>query len=123
MADPDHSGAWHCLTLTTTLPFARPHSRPDPNYDSRYIDFGIQQVHASGVNLNQHVVLPHLRLRHFANPYAAFVSIAVDDKRFHDIFSTGTASSRRSLRIPASTRPAGANLRSNRRRLASPPAG
>ncbi len=33
-----------------------------------------------------------------------------------------SASSRRSFRIPASTTPAGANLRSNRRRFATPPA-
>ena len=37
------------------------------------------------------------------------------------IFATGTASSRRSLRIPESSRPAGANLRSNRSRFASSP--
>src|SRR2546421_1840086 len=81
-------------------------------------EFGV----LSGVDLDRHVILPQLRVWHFADPCAVLFSIAIDDECFHDVFATGTTSSRRSLRIPASTRPAGANLRSNRRRFASPPA-
>src|SRR4030095_14279039 len=74
------------------------------------------------VDLDQHVILPQLRVWHLADPCDILFSIAIDDECSHDVFATGTASRRRSLRIPASTTPAGANLRSNRRRLASPPA-
>ena len=80
-------------------------------------------AHLRGERINPAILLLQLRVRHFAHPAAAFLSIAIDDKCLHDIFSNGAASSCRSLRIPASTRPEGANLRSNRRRLASPPEG
>jgi hypothetical protein len=72
------------------------------------------------MDLNQDLVIVQLRFWHIAEPCGA--PIAIDGCMLHDIFATGAASSRRSFRIPASTRPAGANLRSNCRRPATPPA-
>src|SRR5258706_14913221 len=133
-----------------------PHARSDSDYDACQLvtenerqsitqeqlefsvsDLRIQWVHASSVDLDQDVILPHFRVWNFTGPHAICASIALDDECFHvallstiAYFSrTGVrgsdaigASSRRSFRMPASTNPAGANLRSNRRRFASPPA-
>src|SRR5207247_3507493 len=77
----------------------------------------------------RYLILPHHRVRHFASPQARAASITIDDERLHGLTRTGEpgreavgASSRRFFRMPASTRPAGANLRSKRRRFASLPA-
>jgi hypothetical protein len=80
-----------------------PHSRSDANHDSSHIiaqnkwqairqkkfelsvsDFVIQWVYASGVNLDQNVIVSQLRL--CAKPSAPLFSIALDDKCLHDIF-------------------------------------
>jgi hypothetical protein len=46
-------------------------------------DFEINRVHAGGVDLDQYVVLPDLRVRHFASPHAIGASITIDDECFH----------------------------------------
>ena len=82
-----------------------PHSRSDPNHDPGHVmtqnerqairqdefelaasDLGIQQVHASGVDLDQNIIVPQLRVWHFADPYADLASIAIEDECFHDAF-------------------------------------
>jgi hypothetical protein len=39
------------------------------------------------MDLDQYVIVPQLRVWHFANPYAALFSIAIDDECLHDVFS------------------------------------
>ena len=79
-----------------------PHPRPDPDHDTGHVvaqderraigqdelelpvpDLGVQGVDARGVDLDQHVVLAHLGLRHLAGPKAAAASVAVDDECPH----------------------------------------
>jgi hypothetical protein len=50
-------------------------------------DFGIQQVDTSGVDLDQDVILPQLRLWHVASPHAILASITIDEKCFHVVSS------------------------------------
>ena len=76
---------WPCIDFVTG--FESPHSRSDFEHDPSHVvaqdereaigqkllelarpDFGIQLVHASGVDLDQYVVFPHHRVRHFASP-------------------------------------------------------
>src|SRR5438874_5691508 len=49
-------------------------------------DFGIQQVDTSGVDLDQYVILPQLRLWHFASPHAILASITIYDECLHHMF-------------------------------------
>src|SRR2546423_3600995 len=49
-------------------------------------DFGIQQVDTSGVDLDQDVILPQLRLWHVASPHAILASITIDDEGLHHMF-------------------------------------
>jgi hypothetical protein len=41
----------------------------------------------SGVDLDQYVIVPQLRVWHFASPHAIVASITTDDECLHDIFS------------------------------------
>ena len=50
-------------------------------------DLGIQQVDTSGVNLDQDVILPQLRVRHFASPHAIGASVTIEDECLHDVVS------------------------------------
>src|SRR5437870_1130949 len=43
-------------------------------------DFGIQQVDPSGVDLDQDVILPQLRLWHVASPQSILASITLDNE-------------------------------------------
>src|SRR5436190_313477 len=49
-------------------------------------DFGIQQVDTSGVDLDQDVILPQLRVWHVASPHAILASIAIYDECLHHMF-------------------------------------
>src|SRR5213592_2627566 len=49
-------------------------------------DFGIQQVDTSGVDLDQDVILPQLRVWHFASPHAILACITIDDEGLHHSF-------------------------------------
>src|SRR5688572_6569741 len=127
------------------------HAPPDADNDSRDVvaedqrqpigqdalefsvpELGIQRIQAGGMDLDQDVIVPHVRLRHVTEPPTVLALVAIDDESLHGWARTGGSgrvapalgvSSCRSLRSPASTIPVGANLRSNRRRFASPPAG
>lgn len=85
-------------------------------------NLGVQEVYTGGMYLDRDFVVAQFRARHVCQPQRALLSISIENKCFHDDFANGTASSRRSLRIPESSRPAGANLRSNRSRFATLPA-
>src|SRR5260221_947136 len=79
-----------------------PHARSDSDYDACQLvtenerqsitqeqlefsvsDLGIQWIHASSVDLDQDVILPHFRVWNFAGPHAICASIAIDDECFH----------------------------------------
>ena len=85
-------------------------------------DLGVQQVHAGGMDLDQDLVIAQFRGRHVCRAQRALLAIAIENECFHDAFTAGIASSRRSLRIPASTKPAGAN-RAKQSQAAREPAG
>ena len=78
------------------------HSRSDPDHDPGHVmaqnerqairqnalelavsDFGIQKVDASGVNLDQDVILPQLRVWHVASPHAVGASVTIEDECLH----------------------------------------
>jgi hypothetical protein len=82
-----------------------PHSRPDPEDDSGQViaqderqairqdefqlsfpDFQVQRIDAGGVDLDQYVLVPQLRVWHFACPHNLVASITVDDDCLHDVF-------------------------------------
>jgi hypothetical protein len=46
-------------------------------------DFGIQKVDAGGVNPDQDVILPHLRVWHLASPHAVGASVTIEDECLH----------------------------------------
>ena len=46
-------------------------------------DFGIQKVDARGVNLDQDVILPQLRVWHVARPHAVGASVTIEDECLH----------------------------------------
>ncbi len=46
-------------------------------------DLGIQLVNTRGVNLDQDVILQHLRLRHVAGPHAIGASVTIEDECLH----------------------------------------
>ena len=46
-------------------------------------DFGIQKVDASGLNLDQNVILPQFRVWHVASPYAIGASVTIEDECLH----------------------------------------
>ena len=71
--------------------FELPHTRPDPGHDPGHVmtqhkrkavgqdqlelagfDFGVQQVQACGVDLDQNIVVPNFRVWHFAKPHRVF---------------------------------------------------
>jgi len=114
-------------------------------------DFGDVSVGNSDVDVSGEVdavdidiVIANFRFRHVAEAQSAFFLVTIEDECLHDFFSwdmakdelkcdyfasTGLrssdavgASSCRSLRMPASTNRAGANLQSKRSRLANAPA-
>jgi hypothetical protein len=83
-----------------------PYSRSDPGHDPSHVmaqnereairqnalelavsDFGIQKVHTSGVNLDQYVILPHLRVWPVAKPDMVGASISVEDECLHLMLS------------------------------------
>jgi hypothetical protein len=46
-------------------------------------DFGIQKVDTSGVNLDQNIILPQLRVRHVASPHTVGASVTIEDECLH----------------------------------------
>jgi hypothetical protein len=46
-------------------------------------DFGIQKRHTSGVNLDQGIILPKLRVWHVASPHAVGASVTIEDECLH----------------------------------------
>src|SRR6266700_3563387 len=94
---------WPRIDLVAWL--EAPHSRSDSDDDPSHLiaqnereairrkefelsvsDFGIQQVDTSGVDLDQDVILPQLRVWHVASPHAILASITIDDKCLHHLF-------------------------------------
>jgi len=78
------------------------HSSSDPDHDPGHVmaqnerqaisqnelelavsDFGIQKVYASGVNLDQDVILAQLRVWHFASPHTVGASVTIEDECLH----------------------------------------
>jgi hypothetical protein len=78
------------------------HSRSDPDHDPGHVmaqderqaipqnqlefpasDLGIQKVHASGVNLDQDVILPQIRIWHFGSPETVGASVTIKDECLH----------------------------------------
>jgi hypothetical protein len=78
------------------------HSRSDPDYDPGHVmaqnewqairqneleiavsDFGIQKVDTSGVNLDQDVILAHLRVWLFASAHTVGASVTIEDECPH----------------------------------------
>src|SRR5204863_9407227 len=47
-------------------------------------DFGIQKVDTSGVNLDQDVILPQLRVWHLASPHTVGASVTIEDECLHE---------------------------------------
>jgi len=76
-ADPDHDTG-HVVAQDQRYPIGQDQLElPIP-------DLGIQHVDARGVNLDQHVVLAHRRLRHVCGPQVvAGFSVAIDGERPH----------------------------------------
>ena len=46
-------------------------------------DFGIQKVYTSGMNLDQDLILPQLRVWHFASPHTVGASVTIEDECPH----------------------------------------
>src|SRR5436309_14861310 len=46
-------------------------------------DFGIQKVDTSGVDLDQYVILPQLRIWHVTSPHAIGASVTIEDECLH----------------------------------------
>jgi hypothetical protein len=46
--------------------------------------FCVQKVHASGVHLDHHVIVPQLWVWHVAKPQAYFAFIAINEECLHD---------------------------------------
>src|SRR5436309_6337115 len=78
------------------------HSRSDPDHDPGHVmaqnerqaipqnelelavsDFGIQKVYTSGVNLDQDVILPQLRVWHVASPHTVGAAVSSDAECLH----------------------------------------
>src|SRR5437870_13224910 len=78
------------------------HSRSDPDHDPGHVmaqnereavrqnalelavsDFGIQKVDTSGVDLDQYVILPQLRVWHVAGPHTVGASVTIEDECLH----------------------------------------
>ena len=47
-------------------------------------DFGVQRIDARGVDLNQHVVIPQLRVRHLDGVNVVVAAVAIDRECLHD---------------------------------------
>jgi hypothetical protein len=43
-------------------------------------DFGVQQVQARGVELDQNIIIPNFRLWHFGKSHRAFLAIPINDE-------------------------------------------
>ncbi len=54
-------------------------------------DLGVQQVQASGMNLDQHLVVTQLRRRHVRQPQRALLSISFENECLHVISLLATA--------------------------------
>ena len=52
-------------------------------------DFQIHRIYACRVDLDQYVIVVHLRLRHFAMPHSVVVSITIENECLHDVFLPG----------------------------------
>ena len=65
--------------LGERTPGIRPLELPGP-------DLGIELVHTGGVDLHQHVVVPHLRVGHFAGAHNIRASVMIDDECLHPMF-------------------------------------
>ena len=72
----------HCQT-GTFVPQDEGHEIRQDELHLSVSRFDVQRVHASSVDLNQHVVVPDRRDRHLGGPYGVVASVAVDDECPH----------------------------------------
>jgi hypothetical protein len=75
-SDPDHDSG-HVMAQNERQPIRQ------NEFELAVSDFGIQKVDAGGVNLDQNIILPQLRIRHFASPHTVGASVTIEDECLH----------------------------------------